>query len=131
MYARLSLPFLAFWPWVLRDGLVSQTNIASVFGVFTRERFCYMETSKVLLSSDQDGDKQLSSDNGPSDFSLFRLSTIEDQTSRRKVRTMKEGMGEWKDHEQRKQGLYGSKAQAYVLIDNEMKLPNRAMRTAI
>ena len=48
----------------------------------------------MLLLSNQDGNKQLSSDDGPSDFSLFRLSTIEDQTSRRKVPTMKEGTGE-------------------------------------
>ena len=76
-----------------------------------------METSKVLLSNDQDSDMQLSSDDGPSDFSLFWLSTIEDQTSRRKVRTMKEGTREWKDHEQRKQGLYGANEGAGVCLD--------------
>ena len=76
-----------------------------------------MGMSKVLLSNDQDSDKQLSSDDGPSDFSLFRLLTIENQTSRRKVPTTKEGTGEWKDHEQRKQGLYGANEGAGVCLD--------------
>ena len=78
----------------------------------------------MLLSSDQDGDKQLSSDDGcalsqryhPTSL-LFRLSTIEDQTSRRKVRTTKEGTGESEDHEQRKQGLYGTNQGAGVCLD--------------
>ena len=78
----------------------------------------------MLLSSDQDGDKQLSSDNGCAlsqryhlTSLLFRLSTIKDQTSRRKVHTTKEGIGESKDHEQRKQDLYSTNEGAGICLD--------------
>ena len=51
-----------------RFGVVTFSSSESRFRfwcVYTETFLCLLQTTKVLLSSDQDGDEQLSSDNGP------------------------------------------------------------------
>ena len=86
-----------------------QANLASVFGVFTRKRFCVcckrrrcyfraikMATSNSAATMDQ-------TVNGKERNAKAKEGTVsaEDQTSRRKARTTKEGMREAKDRTRR------------------------------
>ena len=51
-----------------RFGVVTFSSSESRFRfwcVYTETFLCLLQTTKVLLSSDQDGDEQLSSDDGP------------------------------------------------------------------
>ena len=77
--------------------------------VYTETFLCLLQTTKVLLSSDQDGDEQLSSDNGPDSEREGTKCKGKGRDSergrsdvyRRKARTTKEGMREAKDRTRR------------------------------
>ena len=90
-----------------------------------------METTKVLLWSDQDGDEQLSNDDGPDSEREEQNAKMKEGTATRNEWITKE-RGKWRiEHGDKKAYTAQVTVQTFVLTDDEVELLRRAMHAAI